>query len=73
MTKIEIGTRVVHPEEWVARRNGTGTVIEVNDQTQRARVKWDNGNPRTWIAFGRLKVVPGGFYRDDHPLPEKGA
>jgi hypothetical protein len=72
MSKIEIGTTVLHPDHWARKEFPTGTVIELGagHQEGRARVKWNGAdrigydgsvvaprNLRTWTAIKRLSVV----------------
>lgn len=34
----------------------TGTVIELDEANQRARVKWDN-DPKTWVKFTSIDSI----------------
>ena len=45
-----LGRAVKHPDD-----DRIGTVIEIDQDRQRARVKWDD--KRTWIAFKRLRLA----------------
>ena len=54
MFSIEVsilGREVRHPEY----DDRIGIVIELDQDRQRARVKWDD--KRTWIAFDRLRPI----------------
>ena len=54
MFSIEVsmlGREVRHPENY----DRIGTIIEIDQDAKRARVKWDV--KRTWIAFKRLRLV----------------
>lgn len=46
--------RVEYTDEHGTRK---GTIIELNDETQRARIKWDEKRPRTWIRYSALKLI----------------
>jgi hypothetical protein len=52
--QITIGSKVAYTDSRTSRK---GTVIEVNEQTHRARIKWDDNRPRTWIAIRFLTVI----------------
>jgi|KBSMisStandDraft_5_1062788.scaffolds.fasta_scaffold115338_1 hypothetical protein len=59
---IEIGTTVLHPDQWTRKEFPNGTVIEIGAagtyREGKARVKW-NGvrNLRTWVALNRLALA----------------
>jgi hypothetical protein len=53
MTQFNVNDRVVRIS------NGrSGEVIELNLVDRRARIKWSNGSPRTWISFKDLRREP---------------
>jgi hypothetical protein len=61
---IEIGTTVLHPDQWTRKNFPTGTVVEIGTQWRkdRVRVKWHAApdrprNLRTWVAVNRLTIV----------------
>lgn len=47
--KLELNQLVIHPEY----DDRIGTVIEIDEVRQRARIRWDD--KRTWIACKRLR------------------
>lgn len=49
MMNPKLNQQVQHPEY----SDRVGTIIEIDEQRCRARVKWSD--KRTWIAFKRLK------------------
>jgi hypothetical protein len=69
---IEIGTRVLHPDEWTRKEFPHGVVVEIGagHKEGRARVRWIGvgrlyadgtvaapRNLRTWVSFYRLEVA----------------
>ncbi len=47
-----IDDRVTHPEH----PGQHGTIIELDDNAHRARVRWDFRAPRTWVSWYSLKL-----------------
>jgi hypothetical protein len=54
-TKIEVNDRISYTDEHGDR---AGTVIELNNTGDRARIKWDLRKSRTWIRINALKKLP---------------
>jgi hypothetical protein len=53
---IDVSNRVSYTDHVSTR---TGTVIELNEEKTRARIKWDDKNLRTWIRIKALvKINP---------------
>lgn len=54
--KIELNNRVERADN-DSRRGSIGTVVEIDEVAQRARIKWDTHALRTWMKFSSLKVL----------------
>lgn len=51
MEELQVEDKVSY---WDGRHNRTGVVIEIKPDGTRARIKWDDNRPRTWIRVGAL-------------------
>jgi hypothetical protein len=44
---------------WDGRTTRTGEIIEMNTDNTRARIRWDDNRPRTWIRVTALTKIGG--------------
>ena len=51
------------------RLRKTGTVVEIDHKSCRARVFWD-GDKRTWVRFASLDLIPSPFSRQVGCAPQ---
>lgn len=57
---IEVGMRIERIKGAQEEIGNRGSVIEVNESTDRARIRWDHSRFRTWMAFTSLKQIHDG-------------
>jgi hypothetical protein len=57
--KIKVTDRVSYTDK-PAQDPRLGTVIEINQEETRARIRWDEGKLRTWIRIPALKILSAG-------------
>lgn len=60
MNELQINRRVSYTDEYQTR---VGTVIEINPEKTRARIKWDGRRLRTWIRIQALTILKDGVDR----------
>lgn len=53
---VEISDRVERADK-DPRRGDLGTVVDIDNLAQRARIKWDKRQLRTWMKFTSLKKI----------------
>lgn len=54
MTTLIIGSRVSYKNQYGTR---ISIVIELDEQTNSARIKWDDRKLRTWVRISALNLV----------------
>ena len=57
---IEEGNRVERTKGASNDIGQQGSVVETNEVSQRARIRWDNRKLRTWVSWSALKVIGNG-------------
>lgn len=66
-TPLEVDEKICYLDKG---KNRMGTIIEISERRQAARIKWDNGAPRTWIRFTalvRINKTTSTILVDDQP------
>lgn len=46
-----------HVSYYDGRHTRKGVIIEINSDKTRARIKWDDNRPRTWIRVSALVKI----------------
>jgi hypothetical protein len=64
MTKLELNDKIEYRDTGRHSRLRTGYIIEFNTDRSRARIKWTDNRPRTWIRVSALVKVT------DQPKPQ---